>query len=179
MIASTQKGIYVAKNKNLSSHSDKYFQKKKNEWLSITRSDTVDTTAMAEWMVANKEYQRPQKTLIQLCAAEISKALAHEMHVDEQGRTVRSNYSYRVEADGQRAWEWSTAELITPGNMRKAMTHRRNGLVSRAIQHATDVNSYNDNNKYGAQLELYDYNLNSDVMEADLPEEYPDEDPDA
>lgn len=165
--------------KDLSTHSDKYLQQKKNEWLALTGSDTVDVIAMSEWLIERGDWERRQKTPVQVCAAEISKALAHEMHVDAQGRTVRKNYAYRIEADGQRAWEWATGDKITPDNMRKAMTHRRNGLVSRAVQHATDVKSYNDNNPFGAQLELYDYDFNADVEESDMPEDYPDEDPNA
>lgn len=165
--------------KDISTGGEKFLQQKVQEWLAITGSDTIDMPAVARWLIDEGHWQRRQKTPEQLCAAEVSKALAHEMRVDRQGRTVRANYAYLVEANGQRAWEWATGEQIHPDNFRKAMTHRRNGLVSRAVQHATDVDSYNDNNQWGAQLELYDYDFNADVEESQLPEDYPDEDPDA
>lgn len=164
--------------KDTSSRGEKFLQQKVQEWLAVTGSDTIDMLAVAEWLIKNGDWHRKQKTAAQLCAAELSKALAHEMHLDPQGRTVRRNYAYLIEADGQRAWEWARGDQIHPDNMRKAMTHRRNGMVARAVQHATDVDSYNDNNPWGGQLELYDYDFNADVEESNLPEDYPDEDPD-
>ena len=51
--------------------------------------------------------------------------------------------------------------------------------MSRAVQHATDIDAHNDNNPWGGQLKLYDYDFNADSEASHLPEDYPDEDSNA
>ena len=45
-------------------------------------------------------------------------------------------------------------------------------------RHNDTVGSYNDNNKFGAQIPDFDYDFNKDLKEAQLPLEYPDDAPD-
>jgi hypothetical protein len=57
--------------------------------------------------------------------------------------------------------------------MRISFQQRRQGILADCRQHKTDVESYNDNNRFKASL-LFDYDFNADLQELELPTKYPD-----
>jgi hypothetical protein len=73
--------------------------------------------------------------------------------------------------------EWADIIKAKPDHMRLSLTLRRNGIVADAWHHLLDTRSYNDNNMYGAQLPLFDYDINKDIAEKELPENWPEENP--
>ena len=62
--------------------------------------------------------------------------------------------------------------------MRVSLASRLRQMEAQVHQHYTDWSSYNDFNKQGAQLDLFDYDFNKTNVERDLPTEYPDSPPD-
>ena len=72
---------------------------------------------------------------------------------------------------------WADIETAKPEHMRISFSQSRQGISADCVAHNTIVESFNDNNRYGATLELFDYNFNPDIAEKKLPTEYPDEPP--
>lgn len=74
-------------------------------------------------------------------------------------------------------WEWADIKTAKPDHMRLSLTLRRNGIVADAWHHLLDTRSYNDNNIHGAELPLFDYDINKDLVEKELPEDWPEGNP--
>jgi hypothetical protein len=73
--------------------------------------------------------------------------------------------------------EWATGAEADPGHMRLALQQHRQYILGNCRQHKLNFDSYNDNNKFGARLPLFDYNFNKDLEEEAFPTEYPSERP--
>lgn len=141
--------------------------------------DVMDLNDMYEWAVANGEYQHRELDIRKQFKREMGNALGREMKRDPQGREVKANHAYREPNDeGQYEWRWASIETIRPDHMRISLTLRRDAMSSTVIQHHTDFSSYNENNIYGAELPLFDYDFNHDIEEDQQPEDWSDEDPD-
>ena len=133
---------------------------------------------MYEWANEQGLYIPRSQDISRQFRREMGRALGKEMTVDPQGREVKANHAYRVtDQDGQYQWEWAPIATIRPQHMRMSLTLRRDSMASTVIQHHTDWESYNDNNIYGAELPLFDYDFNHDIDEDQQPEEWSDEDP--
>lgn len=109
-----------------------------------------------------------------------ARAARTEKYVDPQGRSVRRKHAVRFlkDVDGRQRWFswWRDVEAAEPDYMRLSYQQRRTSVVGVCSQLKTDVDSYNDNNPYGAQI-LMDFNINEDLREMEMPEEYPDKRP--
>jgi hypothetical protein len=107
----------------------------------------------------------------------MAKALKNEHITDPQGREARKFHAVR-HTDGERQWTlWATITDADPGHMRMSLQQRRNYLLSGCKQHKLDFDSYNDNNKFHAQLPPVNYNFDADIEESGLPTTYPAERP--
>jgi hypothetical protein len=139
--------------------------------------EVMNLHPMYDWAVERGLYQHRELDIRKLFRREMGRALGREMTVDPQGRAVKANHAYRVtNQDGQYEWEWAPIETIRPQHMHISLTLRRDSMSSTVIQHHTDWASYNENNVYGAELPLFDYDFNHDIEENQQPEEWPDED---
>ena len=72
---------------------------------------------------------------------------------------------------------WMDLFEARPRRARTALAQQRRAIVAYCRKHRDTVESYNDNNVYGAQLPLWDYNMNQDLIEEQQPTEYPDDKP--
>ena len=61
-----------------------------------------------------------------------------------------------------------------PDPMHKSLQARRRSALEDVSQLDRDRQSYNDNNKYSAQIEM-SYNFDEDLAEMEHPTEYPEE----
>ena len=140
--------------------------------------ETVRLDEVANWAIANGHYRPepidPAKTL----RREMAKAMKNEYFFDEQGREVRKYHAVR-KTDGEHSYsEWAAMPDADPGHMRMSGQQRRQYLLSGCRQHKLDFDSYNDNNKFGAKIPLWDYNFNPDLEELSLPTHWPMDKPD-
>ncbi len=137
--------------------------------------EEVNLDDVAAWAVKMGLYQRQPKTMIQTAKEEIARALRAERHVDPQGRTVRTMHPVKIEGEQGALWEWVDMRTARPKRMRAAFSYRRQAIVADVLRHKTDVDSYNDNNRFGVQIPLFDYDFNKDVAESELPTNYDEE----
>ena len=136
--------------------------------------EVVNLDDVAAWAIATRRYQRQPKTMKQTAKEEIARALRAERHVDPQGRTVRTMHPIPVKVEGEQGalWEWVDMRTAPPDRMRAAFSYRRQAIVSDVLRHKDDVDSFNDNNLFGVQIPLFDYDFNKDVAESGLPTDY-------
>ena len=134
---------------------------------------TVDLDEVAQWAIREGHYRPEPVDPAKLLKGQMAKAMKNEHITDPQDREVRKWHAVR-HSDGERLWtEWATILDADPGHMRISLQQRRQYLLSGCRQHREDYRSYNDNNKFGAQLPLFSYNFEADFDEMDLPTEYP------
>ena len=144
-----------------------------NDWMIATGAEEIDMNKVAEWAIANNRWHPKPYDPVKVCAKEMSRAAREEMYFDPQGREVRKKHCYVItEPDGQRRWRWVDIVTAKPNPMRISLQSRRRSALGDILQLDTDRNSYNDNNKYGAQLEM-SYNFDEDLAEMSNPTEYP------
>jgi hypothetical protein len=136
--------------------------------------DTVELEQVAEWAVETGRYQRQPLNIVNQCKRELSQALRVEYMKDPQGRDVRRMHPVRIKDEGgEQMVLWADIEYAKPNHMRISFQQRRQGILADCRQHKTDVESYNDNNRFKASL-LFDYDFNADLQELELPTKYPD-----
>jgi len=138
--------------------------------------EAVDPKKVAHWIAENNLlYRRPYDPIKEL-GQEISRALAAQYITDPQGREVRGMIPIPIDGvNGQRQWDWAPIFRARKAEFHLSQQVRRNGIKSGVQQHATDTDSYNDNNIHGGYIEPFDYNFNKDLEEDKFPTEYPEE----
>jgi hypothetical protein len=150
-----------------------------NEYRREFGVDGIDAAAVADWAYKTGRWEPKPYDPVKQCKKDLTRALAVGYEVDPQGREVRSEIAIPIESqDGQLQWEWCPIYKTSPTKFRVAQQLRRSRILADCRQHLVDTESYNDNNEAGAEVDLFDYNFNSDLEEERMPTEYPDEDPD-
>lgn len=139
--------------------------------------NVVDTQTIARWAISEGLWKRPPVDPELMLRKQLANALRTEYYTDPQGREVRKNHPVVITEELQRRWYWASINEAEPGHMRLSLQQRRLGILADCKQHRTDSDSYNDNNKYGAKLPLFDYDFNKDLEELSLPTTYPSEKP--
>ncbi len=139
--------------------------------------NVVDTQAVAQWAISQGLWKRPPVDPELLLRRQLANALRTEYYTDPQGREVRKNHPVVITEGLQRKWYWASIKEAQPRHMRLSLQQRRLGILADCKQHRIDFDSYNDNNKYGATLPLFDYDFNKDLEELSLPTHYPNEKP--
>ena len=155
----------------------KGLQKIVHEYIQEHHVDSVDLETVAEWAVLTGRYQRQPMTMVKQCKRELARACREEMYTDPQGRDVRKMHAARYEFDGKQMRLWADITTAKPGHMRVSFSQRRQAVLADCRQHKTDVESYNDNNRFKVSLPLFDYNFNTDLEEEQFPKDYPEDKP--
>jgi hypothetical protein len=147
------------------------------EYKRVHEVDEYDLAAVAHWAFTTGRWQRPPVDPESALRRELARAMRSDYVVDPQGREVR-NYHPVLHYEGERAVSiWQEIGTARPEHMRVSLQQRRNGILSRVLQHSLDFKSYVENNPYGAVLPPCSYNFDPDVEESGFPDTYPD-DPD-
>jgi hypothetical protein len=147
------------------------------QYRQLFEVDVVDTQAVAQWAISSGLWKRPPVDPEILLRRELARALRTEYYRDPQGRDVRKNHPVVVTEGLQRKWYWAAITEASPKHMRLSLQQRRQGILADCRQHRIDFDSYNDNNKFKAELSLFDYDFNKDLEELSLPTHYPNEKP--
>ena len=146
------------------------------DYIEATGAEEVDMRDVARW--ANSQGRMPEPKPydpMKQFAHELSVAAREDYYVDPQGREVRKRHCYVIiEPDGQRRWHWVDIVTAKPGPMHKSLQGRRDQALGDVIQLDTDKTSYNENNLYGAHIEM-SYNFDEDLAERSMPTKYPEE----
>jgi hypothetical protein len=153
-----------------------FLRKLLNDYIAVHGDGPVDFSDVFRWARTHKLWEPPLRTLSNIFKREIAQAARQEYYTDPQGRKVRKKHAVVVtERETQRSL-WADILSAPPDHMRLSLQQRRRGALGEVIQTKTDMDSYNDNNAYGAHLEM-SFNFDEDLAEMQQPSKYPDAPP--
>lgn len=146
------------------------YRKSKQPWPATSKE-------IAAWAIRSDRWEAPQVSKIDMLAKKLSDAMREEYFTDPQGRRVRKFHALRdieILPDGKHRqltlWIDLDAEF---GQVRTAFQQRRMQVLGDCRQLKTDVDSYNDNNKYTATIQMI-FDFTEDLAELEQPQEYDD-----
>jgi hypothetical protein len=132
---------------------------------------------IAAWAIRGKLWAPHPRGLIEQCAHEIAAAMREEMFIDSQGRRVRKKHAIRdlrelPSGKQEQLVLWVDISDATGEQMLKAFQYRRRLVLGDCAQPKTDVDSYNENNRHNAFIEMC-FDFTEDLAELEQPVEYP------
>ena len=129
------------------------------EWPATARQ-------IAAWAYSTGRWEPCPTSVITKCAEEISRAMREEYYVDPQGRTVRTKHAAPPKGEGKQQMFWDDIRTADPEHMEGSLRLRRNQIAGECTQLKRDQDSYNDNNSFGAEIQL-SFDFKKDVIEAE------------
>lgn len=153
---------------------DKKLQRLAQEYWNTHGDKEQDLDEAARWILGTGRYQCEPITPHQQVKQELARALRNAKFTDEEGNEIRRAHPIRLKQQVL----WSFIEDAPPEHMRLSLQQRRQGILANCHQHSLDTNWYNRHNKFGAQLQLFDYDFNKDLEEQNMPTYYPESAPD-
>lgn len=145
-----------------------------NDYMDVNGNGPVDMKVIAAWAIATDRWEPKPISLVRMAAAELSAAAREENYRDPQGRLVRKKHVVReATSEGEQRYLWADIEDANPEHMRRSLSQRRRGILGDCRRLKTDLDSYNENNIHGGQVQL-DFDFTCDLEEMDQPTDYPD-----
>lgn len=143
-----------------------------NQYLKETGEVEIDLHKVADWAIKKSLWEPAPTDIRKQCARELARAARDEYYTDPQGRRVRKKHPVRTE----QGVFWADIELAPPEHMKMSLQQRRGYIVFDCVQLKIDLDSYNDNNKHGAEIQMI-LDFTEDVNERMMPSEYPESRP--
>lgn len=137
----------------------------------------IDPDEVFRWAREQKLWDPYPKTLRQMFREEFARANREDMITDPQGREVRRKHAVKRIENGRQLVLWADIEDAPPEHMRLSFQQRRRGIGSDVQKLKDDIDSFNDNNKYQACIQM-SFNFDADHADDQHPEEYDDNPPD-
>jgi len=153
-----------------------FLRKLLNDYIAEHGDARVDLNDVFRWARKNDLWEPPSTTLATLFKREVARAAREEYYTDPQGRKVRKKHAIVFTQDEKQRSLWADIETAPPDHMKLSLQQRRRGALGEVVQTKTDMDSYNDNNMYGARLDM-SFNFDEDLAELEHPAEYPDSPP--
>lgn len=151
------------------------------EWAIENGIQEIDVDKVFEWATETGRYQRKPISLRQQFKTEMRKALQQQQHIDPQGRKVRTRKPVKLDWLGEQMTLWIDVRIAKPAIAVKAFERDYEGTKNDVRRTSVEMQSYDDNNPYGATLPVFDYDLTQVAADARLTGEYDDsyeDDPD-
>ena len=146
-----------------------------NDYIADGQTWPAARKDIAAWAIRHKRWTRADKSAIDQCAKELAEAMRLEMETDPQGRSVRAKHCARItEEDENGSFVQRTiwfGRSAPPDLMRRGLQQLRKGILGDCVRLKTDADSYNDNNKFGAQIQL-SLNFEPDIADLSQADEY-------
>jgi hypothetical protein len=144
------------------------------EWAIENGVEEIDIDKVYEWATSTGKYQRKPISLKQQFKAEMRKALAQQTHIDPQGRKIRTRKPVKLDWLGEQLTLWIDVRTAKPAIAEKAFQRDYEGIKNDVKRQSVEMQSYDDNNRYGATLPLFDYDFNQVAADARMTGEYDD-----
>jgi hypothetical protein len=131
---------------------------------------------IASWAVRKGLWSTPRRNAIQLAAKDIAYGMREEVFTDPQGRRVRKKHAFKESEllrDGSYEQQtlWIDIEDADPDQMEAAFKLRRLQILGDCKHLKTDVDSFNDNNRFDAEIQM-EFDFTQDLVELGQPTEY-------
>lgn len=137
----------------------------------------VDPDELTAWAIENDRIGDDERSFFRRAKRDLIQAMRDQHQIDRQGREVRKMIAIRYKDNQVQKSLWMDLFEASPKRAHTALAQQRRAIVAYCRKHKQTVESYNDNNVCGAQLTLFDYNINLDLAEEQQPTEYPDDKP--
>jgi hypothetical protein len=144
------------------------------EWANEHDVDEIEIDKVYEWAIATGRYQRKPISLKQQFKAEMRQALTQQQHIDPQGRKIRTRKPVKLDWQGEQLTLWIDVRIAKPAIALKAFERDYEGIKNDVKRQSVEMQSYDDNNRYGATLTLFDYDFNQVAADARMTGEYDD-----
>ncbi len=153
-----------------------YYQDVKKQYIAEGNRWPAPISEIIGWAEDKGLLETPKSWRTQYHLDKMRRALREEYHTDPQGRRVRTNHPYPVDAEdssGSRVQKtfWSDIFSMQPEQMRRSVQTRRKQSLGEVKQIKTDLDSYNDNNEFGAFIQA-SFNFDKDLKELSQDTEY-------
>lgn len=143
-------------------------------YLEAGGEEPFDLEKLAKFAMDHGHWERgnPDELRLQMCKREFSRAFREQHHRDPQKREVRTFHAVQTnEGDGGKKIRWGDMRKEPPEHMEVAFQQRRSQIVGDCTQLRNDVDSYNDNNGFGAYFQL-ELDFTEDAAERLQPTKY-------
>jgi len=131
----------------------------------------VTAREVAVWAYNNGEVVPQPGSVIKQIAKDFADAMRKDYYTDPQGRNVRTMHAARKHVDGKQKMLWDDIRTAEPAHIERALQLRRQQIVGDCSQLKKDQDSFNDNNSYGAKIQL-NFNFEKDLEEMETLEDY-------
>jgi len=143
-----------------------------DHYLDQGGSVPIDLDDLARFAINNGHWMRHGSALIQLCKRDFSRAMREQYHTDLQDRRVRTYHAAkRRGSGGEQKVFWADMRDAPPEHMQLAFHQRRTQIVGDCVQLKRDVDSYNENNQHGIQIQMV-FDFRDDIAEREQPADY-------
>ncbi len=117
---------------------------------------------IARWAIGKKLWAPQPGSLIKQCAEQLSEAMRAEYFTDPQGRRVRAKHAARI----KQTTFWADIRTAERKHLAISFQQRRNGILGDCHQLKIDVDSYNQNENPGRQIQMV-FDFRTDLAEYD------------
>ena len=135
-------------------------QKIVNEYITAGQDWPATTRQIAAWAVRERKWLPHPSSMISQCAEQLGIAMRDEIIVDPQGRPVRAKHAARIE----QAVLWGDIRSASREHMEIAFKQRRKQIVGDCRQLKWDVDSFNENRRPTAPIQM-NFNFTNDLLE--------------
>lgn len=137
-----------------------------NRYMNSGESWPASIEQIAEWAIKHKLWVPQARSLVRLCAEQLSEAMRMEYFTDPQGRRVRAKHCARITKHGKQLVLWDDLRTATHKHMEVSFQQRRQQVFGDCHQLKIDVDSYNQNRKPAKQIEII-FDFTKDLQEAE------------
>lgn len=143
------------------------------EFLDAGGAEPLDLDEVARFAVNHGHWKPQPGKVLQMCRRDLARALRQQSHTDPQGRSVRTYHPAKRRAgDSYRDRVlWADIRTAPGAHMEVSFQQRRQQIVGDCRRLKTDVDSFNDNNQEGVQIQT-SFDFTEDLRELDQPTEY-------
>lgn len=145
-----------------------------HDWAAENGVEEIDIDKCFEWADENSRYDRKPISKKAQFKAEMRRALQQQTHIDPQGRKVRTRKPVKLDFIGEQLTLWIDVRTAKPAIAEKAFQRDYEGIKNDVKRQSVEMQSYDDNNRYGHTLSLFDYDFNQVAADARMTGEYDD-----
>ncbi len=141
-------------------------------YLESGGKEPIDLDELATFAIREGHWESHPRKVLQLCKRDFSRAFREQYHLDDQGREVRTFHAAKSrDTSGEQTVMWADMRTAPLEHMEVAFQQRRGQIVGDCRQLKMDVDSFNENNQYGASYQL-DLDFAEDIAELEQPKTY-------
>lgn len=140
------------------------------KYLESGGTEPIDLDALTDFAIEQGDFDQKAKTR-QLCKRAFSRAFREQYHTDPQGRAVRTYHAVTRHLGQEQKVLWADMRTADADYMQDAFVQRRRHITGECRQLKRDVDSFNDNNSFGAKFQLV-LDFRDDVAEGEQPTTY-------